>query len=182
MRCPQCGFDSLAGATFCSRCGTRLFTPRPADKHEYALTRILPSWWHFARRLALALLLLCAAIFTLYSGNQRSWPWPFGVLLIVAALVVFGATAMARRATNWSLTSERLIERRGFLATRRRELELADIRSVEVDRRLTQRILGLGNVLVASAASNDALIRLEDVADPEMVAEIVRQARAKRLV
>jgi hypothetical protein len=145
MRCPQCGFDVVAGAAFCSRCGTRLFTPRPADKHEYALTRILPSWWHFARRLALAILLLCAAIPTLYSGHQGAG-W-LGALLIVAALVVFGTTAMARRAMNWSVTSERLIERRGLLATRRRELELADIRSAldAADFRAGQRSGGIGS-------------------------------------
>ncbi len=97
------------------------------------------------------------------------------------ALLLLARAALIRNSTNWSLTSERLIERRGILATRRRELELADIRSVEVDRRLLQRLIGLGNVVVASAASSDFMIRLEWISDPEKVAETVRQARLKRL-
>jgi uncharacterized membrane protein YdbT with pleckstrin-like domain len=180
MRCSQCGFEAVAGAAFCSRCGTRLFTPRPADRREYALTRILPSWWHFVRGLVMAGVLLVAGFAVFFSG--ASGGPASGAVLAGAGLIVLGVTAMTRRATNWSITSERLIERRGLLTSRRRELELADIRSVEVDRRLMQRILRLGNVAVATAASDDAVIRLEDVADPEMVAEIVRQARAKRLV
>ena len=42
-------------------------------------------------------------------------------------------------------------------------------------------MLGLGNVLVASAASADFMIRLEDVVNPDEVAETLRRARLKRL-
>jgi hypothetical protein len=44
-----------------------------------------------------------------------------------------------------------------------------------------QRIMGLGNVGIASAASADFMIRMLDIPDPEKVAEILRQARLKRL-
>src|SRR5580692_2812586 len=47
MRCPQCGFEAVAGAGFCSRCGTRLMVPRPESKHEFALSRIMTSWWTY---------------------------------------------------------------------------------------------------------------------------------------
>ena len=99
-----------------------------------------------------------------------------GLSFVVAMVAIF-----RRRSTSWSITSERLIEYRGILFRRRREVELADIRSVEVNRRLIQRMLGLGNVLVASAASADFLIRLEDVVNPDEVAETLRRARLKRL-
>jgi len=44
-----------------------------------------------------------------------------------------------------------------------------------------QRLFGLGDVTVASAASAEFLIRLENIPDPERVAEMLRQARLKRL-
>ena len=103
------------------------------------------------------------------------------VAAFLLAALIFGLVSIVRSHTSWSLTSDRLIERRGFLARRRREMELADVRSIEVDRSLTQRMLGLGNVAVASAASADFMIRLFDIPDPERVAEILRQARLKRL-
>jgi uncharacterized membrane protein YdbT with pleckstrin-like domain len=68
-----------------------------------------------------------------------------------------------------------------MLASHRREMELADVRSIEVDRSLSQRLLGLGNVMVASAASADFIVRMWDIPDPERVAEMLRQARLKRL-
>jgi len=177
MRCPQCGLDTVAGATFCSRCGARLFAPRPAAIREYALDRIFTSWWRFAGVFVLAFVLTAFAIRDLYPPR----PWQRGVILFAIAALLIAQAAFKRWSTSWSLTSERLIERRGLLSTRRRELELADIRSVEVDRPLLQRLLGLGNVIVASAASTDFMIRLEAVPDPEGIAETVRQARLKRL-
>jgi membrane protein YdbS with pleckstrin-like domain len=152
--------------------------PRPETRHEYALTRILPSWWHFIGHLTLVAFLVVAGVLALAVP-------PHGAVLTAAAFalaaLIFGLVSIVRRHTSWSLTSDRLIERRGLLAQRRREMELADVRSIEVDRRLMQRMLGLGNVAVASAASADFMIRLFDIPDPERVAEMLRQARLKRL-
>jgi uncharacterized membrane protein YdbT with pleckstrin-like domain len=153
-------------------------TPRPETKHEYALTRILPSWWHYSRDLIIVTAIFMAGLYALGapSGNRF-----LGLGLIALAFVIFSLIYLARIYTYWSLTSDRLIERRGLLNSRRREMELADVRSIEVSRRLKQRILGLGDVGVASAASADFMIRMLDIPDPERVAEILRQARLKRL-
>ncbi|MBV8055546.1 MAG: PH domain-containing protein, partial [Deltaproteobacteria bacterium] len=58
---------------------------------------------------------------------------------------------------------------------------LADVRSIEVSRSISQRLFGIGNVMIASAASADFMIKLQDVPGPERVAEMLRQARLKRL-
>src|SRR5713226_6554867 len=178
MRCPQCGTEGVLGAAFCSRCGTRLMMPRPEQRREFALTTIFPSWWRFLSALTVS---TAAVIAGLYTCAARSEHWRAGLVAIGLGFALLGLTALARRGLNWSLTSERLIERRGIFSISRRELELADIRSVEVDRRLMQRLLGLGNVTVASAASADFLIRLLDIPNPEAIAEQLRQARLKRI-
>ena len=147
-------------------------------QREYALTRIMPSWWHYTRQLVLVILLTAAGLYLLMATRGQL---ALGFALIALALLLLALVTMARRYTSWSLTSDRLIERRGWLASHRREMELADVRSIEVDRSLSQRMLGLGNVMIASAASADFMIRLWDVPDPERVAEILRQARLKRL-
>lgn len=178
MRCPQCGFEAAQGATFCSRCGARLIMPKPESVREYALTRILPSWWHYARHILLAMLMAGGGAYLVIAGRGEP---QFGFSLIALAAAFLGATSIMRRHVSWSLTSDRVIERRGLLSSRRREMELADVRSIEVDRSLAQRMLGLGNVAVASAASADFIVRMTDIPDPERVAEILRRARLKRL-
>lgn len=152
--------------------------PRPETRHEYALTRILPSWWHFSGSLILVAILTVAGVGLLVVSHGGA---PLAPILFALAALLFGMVSLARRNTSWSLTSDRLIERSGLLARHRREMELADVRSIEVDRSLIQRMLGLGNVAIASAASADFMIRLWDIPDPERMAEILRQARLKRL-
>jgi len=178
MRCPQCGFDAAAGAAFCARCGARIFTPKPEDRREYALTRILPSWWHFAGPIAFAAIILILALGAAVApkGDAR-----IGVVGLALAGLLIARVSLLRRNTSWSLTSDRVIERHGFIATRRREMELADVRSIEVERSAMQRMLGLGDVKVASAASGDFMIKMFDIPDPERMAEILRKARLKRL-
>ncbi len=178
MRCPQCGNNSAPDAAFCSRCGARLYEPKPADKREYALMRVMPSWWHFAGAIVFAGILMTAG---LVMQLARLGDWRFAAVLIAAGIARLAAAGLERHSISWSLTSERLIERTGLFSSRRRELELGDIRSVEIDRRFSQRLLGVGSVTVASAASADFKICLEDVADPEGVAETLRRARVKRL-
>lgn len=178
MRCPQCGSNMSGDAMFCSRCGARLYEPKPADKREYALLRVHPAWWHFLGRILASSILIAfgfAARFTQPGG------WTASVVLFTLAALVLMSAALRRRFITWSLTSERVIESKGILSRHRREIELADVRSVDIERRFIQRAMGLGDILIASSASADFYIKLGDVPDPEGIAETLRRARLKRL-
>lgn len=178
MRCSQCGFDALPQAAFCSRCGARLAHPKPESVREYSLTLVRRSYWHYTPGFILGGVLVILGVSLVFRAAASTLP---GFILLLCGLVVWGAIPVAHRAVAWRITSDRLIEKRGLLSTIRREVELSDIRSIEVSRRLGQRIIGLGDVLVASSASTDYLIRMVDVYDPEAVADTVRKARLKRL-
>jgi len=178
MRCPQCGNDTEQGAAFCSRCGTRMFAPKPAAVREYALALFRPSLWYYANGF------LIAGVFIAFGGRLlyvKFQPPQVGFALIGLGILIIIVTMIRARTVSWSLTSDRLIEKRGLIASRRREMELADIRSVEVTKRVMQRMIGLGDVTIASAASADYAIRLHDIFDPDNAAETIRKARLKRL-
>ena len=178
MRCPQCGFESAQGAAFCSRCGTRLFAPKPAAVREYVLLKVRPSLWHSANFFIVGVLVTGFGAHTAYTQHQL---WKVGFALMALGVVIFLGGLLANRTVDWSVTSDRIIERRGMLSTNRREMELADIRSVEVSRRLFQRMFGLGDVTIASAASADFIVHLTSISSPNEIAETVRKARLKRL-
>ena len=178
MRCPQCGSNSAPEAQFCGRCGARLYEPKPADKREYALMRVHPAWWHFVGAIVVSCFFIVAGFACeVANANFRA----LGLLPMMLGAAGLAQTALRRRFISWSLTSERVIESTGILARHRREMELADVRSVDVERRFMQRAMGLGNIIIASAASADYAIRLYDGPDPEGVAETLRRARLKRL-
>jgi uncharacterized membrane protein YdbT with pleckstrin-like domain len=178
MRCPQCGFSTQQGSAFCSRCGARLFAPRPAAVREYALDTFRPSLWYYANTFVVAGVVIAFGAYLLYANHDQ---WQAGFAVMGLGVLIFIGAVIRTRSISWRLTSDRLIEQRGILARNRREMELADIRSVEVNQRVMQRALRLGNVTIASAASADFAIRMHDVPNPETAAETVRQARLKRL-
>ena len=141
--------------------------------------RVHPAWWHFIGAILFSCFLIVAGFaFQVADVNGRG---PLGLLLLVLGAIGFTQTALRRHFISWSLTSERVIENKGILARHRREMELADVRSVDVECGFMQRAMGLGNIIIASAASADYAIRLCDVPDPEGVAETLRRARLKRL-
>jgi uncharacterized membrane protein YdbT with pleckstrin-like domain len=178
MRCPQCGTESNPQAAFCSRCGAKILEVKPASVREYSIAMIRRSYWYYMGQIILGTILTSAGATLLLKAVQ---PMQLGFVLLAIGIVIWIVIPLAHRSVSWRITSDRLIEQRGILATSRREVELQDIRSIEVTRRLRQRLAGLGNVVVASAASTDYLIRMTDVYDPDGVAETVRKARLKRL-
>lgn len=178
MRCPQCGSNSAPEAQFCARCGTRLYEPKPADKREYALMRVHPAWWHFIGGILVGCFVMVIGFALAIRNLNGRAP---GLVLVVFGAAGLASIAVRRHSISWSLTSERLIENKGILARHRREMELADVRSVDVERRFMQRAMGLGDIIIASAASADYAVKLYDVPDPEGVAETLRRARLKRL-
>src|ERR1700687_1582220 len=70
MRCPQCGNDTEQGAAFCSRCGTRMFAPKPAAVREYALALFRPSLWYYANGFLIAGVLIALGGRLLYVKPQ----------------------------------------------------------------------------------------------------------------
>ncbi|MGO9798650.1 MAG: PH domain-containing protein, partial [Candidatus Binatus sp.] len=137
MRCPQCGNDTQQGAAFCSRCGVRMYAPKPAAVREYALAQFRPSLWYYANGFLFGGVLIAIGAILLYIKLE---PIQAGFAVIGVGALTFIVTMIRARTISWSLTSDRLIEKRGLVASRRREMELADIRSVEVDKRVFQRM------------------------------------------
>lgn len=141
----------------------------------------MTSWWTYFGSFVASVVLLAMAIAAMASRQTGPSGRPIAIALFVLAVLIVLAAIVSRRSTSWSITSERLIERRGFLSQARREVELVDIRSVEVTRSFSQRLFGIGTVVVASAASADYLIRMLNIANPDAIAETIRKARLKRL-
>ena len=178
MRCPQCGTESNPQAAFCGRCGAKLLEVKPASIREYSIALIRRSYWYYIGQLMTGAVLTCAGGTLIFKGPDLM---KLGFVLIIIGIITWAIVPIAHRSVSWRITSDRLMEQRGILATSRREVELQDIRSIEVTRRLRQRLAGLGDVMIASAASADYMIRMTDVYDPDGVAETVRKARLKRL-
>src|ERR1700730_12188725 len=107
-------FEVAVGVVFCSRCGTRFVQPRPAAIREYALNCIVRSWWHFAREFVMAFAMCAGGLFLLRESPGHRL---LGSLLVLGSIILVRLAVCARRGMTWSLTSDRLIERRDLFAS-----------------------------------------------------------------
>jgi len=79
-------------------------------------------------------------------------------------------------AIHWELTTERLRVVRGILGRSTEEVELTRVRDVAYEQSLAQRALGIGTITVVGTDATSPTVVLHDVAEPETVKELIRQA------
>jgi hypothetical protein len=79
-------------------------------------------------------------------------------------------------AIHWELTTERLRVVRGMLSRSTEEVELTRVQDVAYEQSLAQRALGIGTITVVGTDATSPKVVLHDVAEPETVKELIRQA------
>jgi hypothetical protein len=139
---------------------------------------VIRSWWHFVREFIFAAAMLAGGFFLLSTAKGFA---VYGALLTLGGLALIGLSIFVRNRISWSLTSDRLIENHDLFTKAKREMELTDIRSIDVSRSVRQRLCSVGTVAVVSGATAQFMILMTDIRNPEEVAHIIRQARLKRL-
>ncbi len=106
--------------------------------------------------------------------TARLFQWIIaGVWVLVVFLVL--VRYIARRATRYLLTSERLRVTTGILSTTTEDLELRRVRDTGVSRPFLLRIMGLGDVRILSADPSHPRITLHAVRDPNVLQGTIRK-------
>ena len=82
-------------------------------------------------------------------------------------------------ATSYQATSERLLQRKGLISRKTSEIEMSDIRNVQVNQNVLQRLLGIGNVGVSTSGQADVEINFVGIRDPQIVADRIRAQRKR---
>jgi uncharacterized membrane protein YdbT with pleckstrin-like domain len=119
------------------------------DREELVLD-LRPHWL----AIAMPTLALFAACVLGIIAAVLSWPVPLlwiALLLIVVALVNFLAKVLGWSNTNFVLTSDRIITRRGVLTKSGVEIPLERVNTVFFNQRLFERMVGAGDLAIESA-------------------------------
>ncbi len=127
----------------------------PGQIPEEVLWEGHPSYWLYAKKWALALILI--PIFgagILYAIWLRAWI----------------------NSCHYQLTTQRLIWTRGILNRKTDQTELYRVRDVSVTEPLALRAFGIGHVQVMSSDASTPVEVLSGVANPKAVAEALRAA------
>jgi membrane protein YdbS with pleckstrin-like domain len=100
----------------------------------------------------------------------------FLILFPVFAILV-GGWEIQRRSVRYTISAKRIMAESGILNRERRELRIVDIREATLDRTLIQRIVGIGNITVDTAANAGQEIQMHNIPHPSQVLELLHELR-----
>ena len=98
-------------------------------------------------------------------------------LLAIVPLII----ALCRRAaTILRVYSNRITLERGLFSKCYQDFIPRDIRSIDVDQSFLQRLVGIGDITISTAATVEAAEKIEGIPDPKGVRELILAQRGEK--
>ena len=117
----------------------------------------------------------------LHPAMFRNNPLGFilSVILVVAGvgLVILVIWWLNTKAATLTVTNKRSIQRTGLIAKKTTEVLHRDVRNIEINQSVFQRMFGVGSIGIASAGQSDIEIQFAGVRDPDGVKALIDRYR-----
>ncbi len=104
----------------------------------------------------------------------------FGIIA-VGSLVSLGLWLLQTRFESLTITNERTIWAQGVFDRETSEVQHDDVRNIQMQQSLIDRILGVGRIAISSAGQDDMEIDIRGIPKPNQVADTVRSCQARML-
>ncbi len=104
------------------------------------------------------------------------------ILGIVTCLIIIGIFILLyvwieMHYTTYRITTLRIIVRRGWIGKLQNEIWIKDMRAVNLVQGIWQRFLGVGNILIGSAATAGTEISMIGISNPQKVVDTINSLR-----
>ena len=156
--CPDCFSPISRRAAVCPKCGAVLSkdgVTQPDSADEKVCAVFHPSAINYLGLILLGILTI---------------PLVIGLILLLAVIIVI-------KCTSYELTTRRIIVRKGLIAKYQDEIWIKDMRAVNLKQGVWQRIFGIGDIEIGTAASAGTEIRIAGISNPS---EIVKKINSLR--
>lgn len=154
FNCPECQQQVSTDAHTCPHCGfpiaEKLAHQAVADAGGAAaqplepLAEVRPSWWGYF------------------------WYFFFFWAIIPPIVAIF-----RRNATLLQVFPDRIRLTRGLLSKCYRDYKPRDIRSIDIDQSLLQRMVSIGDLSISTAATSEASEQMKSIPDPQAVRDLI---------
>ena len=162
--CPECGKSVSTAAHTCPNCGYQVAeklaeNPEAAAaaasassaKRTEVLAEIRPSWWGYF------------------------WYLVFFFLIITPIVAWFH-----RAATVLRIFPDRITLERGIFSKCFQDYSPRDIRSIDIDQSFMQRLVGIGDITISTAATAEGSEKITCIPDPKGVRDMILAQRGNR--
>ena len=161
IECPDCGKPVSPEAHACPNCGYPVADKlaqkpapggtTPSPSSAEVLAEVRPSWWGYFWHL-------------------------FFFWLIVPPIVAY----FRRASTVLRIFPDRLTLTRGILSKCYRDYNPRDIRSIDVDQTFFQRMVGIGDLTISTAATAEGAEQIKSIPNPTAVRDLILAQRGNR--
>jgi hypothetical protein len=130
--------------------------------------------------LVLAGLILAGLTGLIMFTGEASQGFAFAALVAFSALVTAAAALLLAgrfalsKFESLTVTTQRSVWARGVINRRSSEVQHDDIRNIQVQQDLVQRLVGAGTIAISSAGQDDMEIVVQGIANPHRVIETIR--------
>jgi membrane protein YdbS with pleckstrin-like domain len=185
MHCVNCGSYVVPGVRFCSNCGspaadpeaTRIARSQPgriatADGGELEQTifTVRPTLLFVKIGYAAAVLGAILLIVLLASIGAPAY---VSVPLALALLLVPAYFHLKRNMVRYTVTDSKIEIDTGLIARTTRNIPLSKIQDVTVSARISQRVLGFGDIIVDNASEIGGTTVLKNINNPRHYADLL---------
>jgi len=151
IQCPDCKRQVSSEAKSCPSCGYPIVervhdgaVAAVPEETDRLLMEVRPSWWKFF------------------------WHLVFAWLLIPLLVAIYRRHSLVLR-----IYSDRVALERGIFTKEHREFFIKDIRSIDVDQTILERLVGIGDLTISTAATVDAAEEIPGVPAPMRVKDLL---------
>jgi len=118
----------------------------------------------------------------LYEDNPKIFRnKPILFILSVALIIAYGLGLVIlliwyfkTKAVKFKVTNDSVILRQGFLSKEISEINIEDIRKINISQSFLQRIFGTGTLKISSSATSEQEIAIYGFKKPEEIKDIIR--------
>ncbi len=121
-------------------------------------------------------------LYSTHAAMVRSHPILFALCVLAIALYGLGLLLLllwwlSCRATNLTVTDKRTILRTGLFSKHTSEVFHKDVRNIQVDQSLGQRVFGVGTISISTAAQSDFEIVVSGIPNPDGLRALIDAQR-----
>ncbi len=132
------------------------------------------SWKHYTGRIVLIIGWTVVAALIGIGAPPWLW-WSLLVLTLAGWAWVAVGIAYAVFSCHYRLTTQRLFVERGLLSRTIDQTELIRVDDVRIHKTVVDRLCGLGSLRVMSTDRSDTELRLDGIAQPDVIADAIRE-------
>lgn len=134
-----------------------------------------PAWKSFYRSISLIVLgaavVIALTILTSFQAKVKGVLW---AAWVVVAIAIFLYMVVRRASISLTVRPDEVALDQGILNRKSIEISYSSIRTVEVTQTLTQRVLNLGDLFIASSGTGEYEMQIRDMPDPHAIRDEIQ--------